>query len=69
MASVLSMDKNGKIYLKGDADISIMVGGSIIEVTNEEISISSAKVSISGNEIEIKGKGTWQGGKIKIKIN
>lgn len=69
VASVLSMDKNGKIYLKGDADISIMVGGSIIEVTNEEISISSAKVSISGNEIEIKGKGTWQGGKIKIKIN
>ena len=46
-----------------------MVGGSIIEVINEEISISSAKVSISGNEIEIKGKGTWQGGKIKIKIN
>lgn len=66
VASVLSMDKNGKIYLKGDADIFIMVGGSIIEVTNEEISISSAKVSISGNEIEIKGKGTWQGGKIKI---
>ncbi len=64
--STLIMEKDGNIMIDAAKDICVTVGGSMIELTKEEVSLSASKIKIAGGEIEIKGKGSWQGGKIKI---
>ena len=64
--SVVKMDNAGNLTITGETNISLVVAGSMIEITADKISLSSANIEISGGDVQIKGKGNWAGGKIII---
>jgi len=64
--SVVKMDNAGNLTITGETNISLVVAGSMIEITADKISLSSANIEINGNDVQIKGKGNWAGGKIII---
>ncbi|WP_221410388.1 phage baseplate assembly protein V, partial [Apibacter muscae] len=64
--SNVTMDQSGNITIKGDANVTIITGNSMIELTPDKISLSASEININGEKIEVKGPGQWQGGKIKI---
>jgi len=66
-ASVLKMDKDGNIELKGTTNIKLKVGETIIEITENEIKLNGKSVAVTGgDQIELKGKGSWSGGDVFI---
>jgi hypothetical protein len=64
--SMVTMDKEGNIAITGTQNISLAVGGSLIEMTEKEISISGENIKIYGSKNHIKGNSTINGGKVII---
>jgi uncharacterized protein (DUF2345 family) len=64
--SIVKMDSEGNISMTGTKNISLAVGGSLIEMTEKEISISGENVNIYGSKNHIKGNSTLNGGKVII---
>jgi uncharacterized protein involved in type VI secretion and phage assembly len=64
--AVFGMDNEGNISVTGTKNISLAVGGSLIEMTETAISISAENVNIYGSKNHIKGNSTINGGKVII---
>jgi type VI secretion system secreted protein VgrG len=57
--SVLTMDKNGVIDLKGAKKVTLKVGNSYIEITGEKIVVYSKDIEITGqSSTTVKGSGS-----------
>jgi len=64
--AIVLLDKKGNISVTGTKNISLAVGGSLIEMTEKEISISGENINIYGSKNHIKGNSTINGGKVII---
>lgn len=64
--AMLNMDSEGNISITGMNNISLAVGGSLIEMTSNNISISGETVDILGSKNHIKGNTDINGGNVKI---
>ena len=64
--SMLYMDSGGNISITGTANISLTVGGSLIELTPNNISISGETIDVFGSKNHIKGNTDINGGNVRI---